>query len=189
MSIPYNLGIPTAGHNPSVDQPNMAINNDNIDAYVAVDHVGFNTLGSGQHEQVTFNSNNDPGGGTITPPILFTNSFDGAGNALPSSLAELFFYTGAATQAKNQYVSQANGSVLLFGGIILKWGTSATIGGGGASFTPAFPNACFSVIVVGSSSLYTGGFTVTAKSASGFTVVRTDGHSGSTGYYYIAIGN
>jgi hypothetical protein len=26
----YNLGIPDSGHNPSTDQPNMQINNDNI---------------------------------------------------------------------------------------------------------------------------------------------------------------
>ena len=187
MTISYNLNIPAAANNPSTDQPNMLTNTNNIGTYVAVDHVGFNTAGSGQHNQVTFNSNNSPGAGTITPPVLFTNNQDGAGNALPNSLAELFFFTGAAANAKNQYVSTANGSVLLMGGIIMKWGTGATTGSA-VSFPVAFPNNAFAMVAIGSSSLYTGGFVVTALSASSFTLTRTSG-SGATGYYYIAIGN
>ena len=63
MSIPYNLGIPAANHNPSVDQPDMQENNDNISALLSVDHVTFNSFSpavSGHHLQVTFDSNNVP---------------------------------------------------------------------------------------------------------------------------------
>lgn len=177
MSIAYNTGIPASANNPSVDQPNMLTNTNNIATYVAVDHVPFNTSGSGQHEQVTFNSNNVPGG-TVSPPVLFTN-------AAPT-LPQLFFYSGTAAQGANQYVAAASGSTFLLGGIILKWGNSATIGS--VSFPVAFPNNCYAVVITGTSTLYTGGFVVSAVSASAFTVARTSG-SGATGYYYIAIGN
>jgi hypothetical protein len=71
--------------------------------------------------------------------------------------------------------------------MILKWGNSGTIGSP-VAFTSPFPQACFSVIITGTSSLYTGGFVVTSINQTNFTVTRTSG-SGATGYYYIAIGN
>src|SRR5271156_6702184 len=100
MGIGYNLNIPAANHAPATDQPNMETNNNNIATYVAVDHVPFNTGGSGQHEQVTFNANNIPSVPT-SPPVLFTNVQDGAGNNLPNSIPELFYYSGSAAQGKN----------------------------------------------------------------------------------------
>ena len=58
MSIGYTLGIPAATHNPSSDQPNMQINNDNINSLIGIDHVTFNATGagerSGEHQHVTF---------------------------------------------------------------------------------------------------------------------------------------
>lgn len=179
MTIAYNLGIPNAPNNPSTDQPNMKTNNDNIATYVAVDHVGFNTAGSGQHNQVTFHANNVAAVPT-SPPVLFTNN-----DAF--SLPQLFFYSGDAAHGSSQYVANANGSTFLFGGIVLKWGNAGTIGST-LSFPVAFPNQCFAVQVIGTSTLYTGGFVVTAIGQTGFTVQRTSG-VGSTGYYYIAIGN
>lgn len=187
MTISYNLGIPNAPNNPSTDQPNMKTNNDNIALYVAVDHVAFGSPGSGQHSQVTFFQDNVPSLPTPNDPsgnkkgILFTNTV-GAG-----TVNQLFYYAGTAAQSSTQYVASANGSTFLLGGIILKWGSAGTIGIP-LSFPVAFPNNCFVVQVIGTSALYTGGFVVTAVSSTAFTVQRTSG-VGSTGYYYLAIGN
>jgi hypothetical protein len=185
MGIGYNLNIPAAPHAPSTDQPNMLTNNNNIATYVAVDHVPFNTSGSGQHEQVTFNANNVPSVPTV-PPVLFTNVQDGAGNTLPGALAQLFFYTGAHDKSKDQYVSQANGSVLLPGGIILKWGSSA-VTNSSQLFPVAFPNNAFSMLITSSDAALGSPLKVTALSSTAFTVTRSG--VGATGYYYLAIGN
>jgi hypothetical protein len=183
MSITYNLNIPFSTHNPSSDQPLMETNTNSIASIIAVDHVGFNVTGagevSGQHEQVTFNSNNVPA--AFTYPILYTNN-DASANP------QLFFSTTSAANSTNQYVAAGNGSVLLLGGIIIKWGFAATFGVA-IPFVSAFPHNCFVVQLTGTSSLYTGGFVVTAVTPSNFTSARTYGHSGATGYYYVAIGN
>jgi len=57
MTISYTTGIPDANHNPSIDQPNMLINNDNIKQIIGIDHCSFDPpVGevSGQHLHVTF---------------------------------------------------------------------------------------------------------------------------------------
>src|ERR1700729_2313552 len=162
MTIAYNLGIPNAPDNPSIDQPNMKTNNDNIATYVAVDHVGFNTAGSGQHNQITFHANNVPAVPTA-PPVLFTNN-----DAF--SLPQLFYYSGDAAHSSSQYVASPNGSTFLLGGIIIKWGMGALTGlpGPSVTFPVAFPNNCYSVTITGSSTLYTGGFVVANISPNGF---------------------
>lgn len=191
MSISYITGIPASNHNPSSDQPNMLINTNSIAQYVAVDHVPFNTATSGQHEQVTFNANNVPSVPT-SPPVLFTNIQDGAGNTLPGSIPELFFYSGSAAVSQNQYVSQANGSVVLMGGIIMKWGIYNLPGTGfnqPVIFPVAFPNNCFSVVAIANAG--TNGVTVascTSLSTTGFTAIKTSS-STSLNINYIAIGN
>lgn len=50
----YTLGIPAADHNPSVDQPDMQINNDSIASIIDVDHYGFNDGSnfSGYHDVI-----------------------------------------------------------------------------------------------------------------------------------------
>lgn len=186
MGISYNPSIPATNDDPADDQPLMQANFASINTLINVDHVGFSNAKYGQHNQVTFATSNPPSVPT-TPPVLFTNIVDGAGNMLPGSLAELFFYSGANTKGQNQYVSTANGSVLLLGGIVLKWGSAGLIGSP-LSFPVPFPTACFAVLITGTSTLYAGGFVVTAANQTTFTVQRTSG-VGNTGYYYLAIGN
>jgi len=180
MSIPYNLNIPLATHNPSVDQPNMETNNNNIATYVAVDHVAFNTSGSGQHNQVTFNANNVPSV-TTAPPVLFTNTV--------GSLPQLFFYSGSAASGQNQYLAAANqGSTFLLGGMIAKWGIANTNNPAvTTTFTQAFPNACFIVLLTNLNSSYTGQFSVNSLSTTNFTAQRLSG-TGITGAYFLALG-
>ncbi len=104
MSYPINPNIPATNDDPADDQPIMQRNFSSINGFLGVDHINPGTTGDGFHKQITFYSNNPPTVPT-TSPILFSNIQDGAGNNLPSALAQLFLYTGTATQSKNQNVS------------------------------------------------------------------------------------
>lgn len=181
MTYPINVNIPAANNDPADDQPLMQTNFANINSYLQVDHTNPATTGAGEHKQVTFNSNNVPAIPT-SPPVLFTNN-----DAF--STPQLFFYSGNAAKSSNQYVASTNGSTYLLGGIIVKWGSgNANQSGTVNSFTSAFPNNCYSVLVTPTDTAYTGTFAVTAVSTTGFTAKRQSG-SGVTGFYYLAIGN
>jgi hypothetical protein len=185
MTIAYNLGIPNSPDNPSTDQPNMKTNNDNIATYVAIDHVAFNTSGSGQHAQVTFNANNVPSVPTA-PPILFTNTV--------AALPQLFFYSGDAAHSSTQYVANANGSTFLLGGIILKWGHVTATDNTTIGFPVQFPNNCFNVqITVDAITVLPTLVTVSGTpNATAFTprVKDTNGATASpVSIFYLAIGN
>ena len=187
MGIPYDPTKPASNDKPANDQAPMQSNFASIKTLIDVDHVDFANGQYGQHNQVTFATNNVPSVPT-SPPILFTDlptNHSGTPN-----YAELFFYSGSAGQGANQYVlTGSNGSVLLMGGIILKWGT---LGAGVNNttynvFSPAFPNNCFGVQVTINiaSSLQNVG--INGFSATGFTF-RTSA-SGGVPITYFAIGN
>lgn len=191
MTFPINVNIPAANNDPADDQQPMQVNFSNINSYLQVDHTNPAAIGAGAHKQVTFFSNNEPSAPT-SPPVLFSNILDGAGNALPGAVPGLFFYSGATVAGKNQNVCLANGSVVLLGGIIMKWGTATLLGTGfnqPVGFPVAFPNACFSVIAI--SSAVSNSVTVasaTSFTTGGFVAIKT---SSSTvlPINYIAIGN
>jgi hypothetical protein len=176
---------------PANDQPLMQINNQSIANLVTSDHVGFNTNGSGYHEQVTFFNNNPPTfpmTGILPFPVLFTNI--PAGMTYP----QLFFYTGTEAASSTQYNNTASsGSTFLLGGIILKWGTvEPTNMNQFIGFSAAFPNACFVVIPMiqnYSFGVATSTFTYGTITASGF-FINTSGMTPSSNLIsYIAIGN
>lgn len=188
MSIPYNLNIPFATHNPSVDQPGMEQNNNSIATFVAIDHVGFNTAGGGEHAQVSFYGNNIPALPTTTVSgnnqgILFTNTVNAG------TVNQLFYYAGTAAQSSNQYTAAANqGSTFLLGGMIAKWGIANTNNPAvTTTFLNAFPNACFIVLLTNLNASYTGQFAVTSISTTNFTAQRLTG-TGITGAYFLALG-
>lgn len=192
----FNSGIPAAANDPSVDQPDMLNNNASTLGIIGTDHVTFNTQGpigpphgsGGQHLQVSFNGNNVPTVPTVVP-TLFVNNQDGAGNALPGGVQELFFYSGTASQGQNQNVSTANGSVVLLGGIILKWGSgTATASGNINAFPVAFPHNCFAVVATSVDPALSSAIVANTYTASSFKAFRTSG-SGNVGFTYIAIGN
>lgn len=190
MTFSY-FNTPNASDDPADSQPQMNTNYSSISSLISVDHVGFNVPSGGQHEQVTFNSNNPPATPT-TPPILFINNQDGAGNSLPGSLSQLFFYSGSASAGKNNYVSTFNGSSIIMGGIIVKWGIVATPSDNvQINFPIPFPNNCFTVVATpiksGSISSLTGFGLKQDPSVSGF-ILRFSG-TNLNGVSYIAIGN
>ncbi len=47
----YNLNIPDAPNDPSVDQPNMQTNTNSIPAIIAIDHFAFGDNNGGRHKQ------------------------------------------------------------------------------------------------------------------------------------------
>jgi len=84
----FNTGIPASGNNPSVDQPDMLTNNVSTNSILAVDHVTFNSSGTGgagasggQHLQVTFNGKNAAGAQTDPISTAFTASGTASSNA------------------------------------------------------------------------------------------------------------
>lgn len=193
MSYPINPNIPAANNDPADDQPGMQTNFANINSYVQVDHTNPSLgTGAGQHKQVTFQSNNPPSS-PVSPPVLFTNTQDGAGNNLPGSPInpELFFYSGSSTVSQSQNICQSVGSIMLFGGIIIKWGGAAgVVDGQRINFVNPFPNALWSLQVSGgihSGTQPTINFDQTTYSATGFNAKITGQQV--INVLYIAIGN
>lgn len=74
MTFTFNTNIPAANNDPSVDQPDMLVNNQSTNSIIAVDHISFNTANGGQHKQVTFNNKNTPGAQTDPQSVLYTAS-------------------------------------------------------------------------------------------------------------------
>lgn len=188
MGISYDPTKPAANDKPANDQAPMQTNFASIKTLIDVDHVDFSNGNYGMHQWVQLPAPYTAGA-TVSIPRIFTNTVDGTGADLPGSLAQFFAYNaGVAGQSSANYVSKQQGSVLLFGGIILKWGTVAAAANNTTYnvFTPQFPNACFNVQVtinIASSlqSIGINGFTAT-----GFTF-RTSG--GAVPITYFAIGN
>ena len=87
----YINPLPVSSNNPSVDQPNMTINNASVLGIAAVDHVGFNASNGGTHLQVTLSSENTPGAQTDPQSVLYS----AAGTA--STVADLRFVNQNAT--------------------------------------------------------------------------------------------
>jgi hypothetical protein len=190
MSIPYNPNLPNPPDDPAVDVAGMQTNAGSIATALAVDHVPFNTSGTGQHAQVTFNASNVPGGFSL--PVLFTNTKDGAGNNLPGSLPQLFLYANSAAASQNQYLSAASGSALLFGGVIIKWGTISMMSASTlVTYANAFPNNFFAVTLttLTTTPAVNGvlGYNPTAGGQGGFTAYQLTGNPITVSY--IAIGN
>lgn len=186
MTFSYDGTLPNPPHDPADDVDQMQTNSASISSLIAVDHIGFNVAGGGQHKQVTFSSNNVPTP-PVSPPILFTNTVAG--------LPQPFFYSGDATHSSTQYVNSANGSTFLLGGMIVKWGNFGFANASGTqavTFTSPFPNNLYSVSLLpntvtpaaGVGSVSFGG----TGSPAGFTAYRSNTSGGVT-YFYIAIGN
>ena len=93
MTIAYNSSIPNPPNDPADDVSIMQSNAAAISSIIAIDHVGFNVAGSGQHNQVTFNANNVPSVPT-SPPVLFTNTMSGT--------HQLYFNSGNAAHSSDK---------------------------------------------------------------------------------------
>jgi len=109
--ISYNLGIPSAPHNPSIDQPDMKDNNDAVPQIIAVDHIGFNVNNSGLHRQVRMPVESIP---TVQAGFggVYVNT---AISASPLTESDLF-YTPDASALSYQLTRTITGSFTSFAG-------------------------------------------------------------------------
>jgi len=108
MSFTFNTGIPASNNNPSSDQPIMLTNNVSTDAILAVDHVSFNSTGSGgagasggQHLRVTYNSKTTPAPAAPVDPISIAYTADAtSAAAVPTAISS------ASAVAQNFLINQ-----------------------------------------------------------------------------------
>lgn len=121
----YTDDIPFASHNPSTDQPKMQVNTNSIDNLIAVDHFSFNDNNGGLHKKVSLVN--------IAGPFLTPG---GVGSVLYGSNNDWIFTNASLAGAGIQMtvgakppIALANGSSFLPGGILIQWGTGATVVG------------------------------------------------------------
>jgi hypothetical protein len=91
MTFTYNNSVPASANNPSVDQPNMLINTQSVNSILGVDHVSFNAVDGGTHQQVTFSSENTPVAQTDPSSVLYTTP------GIASAIADIQFVNQNAT--------------------------------------------------------------------------------------------
>ena len=179
----YTLNIPNPPNNPSVDVPNMQINTNSTSSLLNVDHVGFNTNGSGIHKQVTLLNEAAPGlgdgNGVLYAGLINGQSWPIWQNAL-----------GSTSIISRNVVALANGYTSLPGGILLQWGSIASAGTSGIiTFPIAFPNNAFTVTTSYNRASTTSAHTVYTTSLSTANFTYAGDSSTITNLYWIAIGN
>lgn len=189
MTFSFNNAVPASANNPSVDQPDMLINNQSTASIIAVDHIGFNAARGGQHKAIHFNQDASyvpvP---PVSPPQLFTNTVSG--------LPQLFYYSGTAPQSSNQYSQAANFSTFLLGGLILKGGAITGLATGSTVFTystmaPAlepFINATLAVYLTPTNLVASGRANFILSSNSTSFTVQSNGSGANANFYFLAIG-
>ena len=193
----YNTNVPLGTDNPSTSQGQFLTNFNSIAGIVNEDMIGFGLNNGGFHKKITLPNFNPPPTVAVptNPPVLFANIQDGAGNALPAGVPELFFYSGSAAQGQSQYVAASSGSVLLLGGIIIKWGSlnpTTLAPPSTVVYVNPFPNNVFSVVITVANFQY--GTTaqnyraVIPGTVGGFSFFST-GLTVANPINYIAIGN
>lgn len=188
----YTLGIPNGPNNPSNDQPNMKVNNDNIENLISVDHVGFNVNNGGYHTDIHM----VPQGGD--PAAL--PGFGQLYSKTSGGDQELFFESGGGviTQLTGGVAPSPNpnGFTFLPGGILLQWGTVAPTNATPVTVTypKVFPsgNPAFSINFSTSSATIPGTqwafwLVIGASTSSNFQIYNNSTHT--FGYNWMAIGN
>lgn len=165
MTLPYNVNIPFATNDPSVDQPDMLENTNTINTFVEQDHLGFNDQ---------FNGNANSGGwhtdihlinqGTGFVPTRITEVgqlFSKLVTMNGITSMALFFQSDTGVGASNSLtqitapkntVASSSGYTFLPGGIILNWGSVTGIAPvqhafGSENFFFPYPNNVFQILV------------------------------------------
>lgn len=200
----YINNIPNPPNNPIQDVPNMQTNTNSISSLIAIDHIGFNTNGSGIHQQVTFpNSVSDPGlgdgNGVLYAKLQNGRSWpfwtNGAGQVFQLFGGNVPGFTSFAVDtaygAPPAGFTQTGGYTLLPGGLILQYGFYGKTGALGASGTIQYPitfNNFFSV-TLSLRRASSGNQTITVSSISTSSFNFLSSSSSSDGVNWMAIGN
>lgn len=166
MNLTYTTGIPDGPHNPSADQSPMKVNNDSNATLWTIDHFGFNDNLGGYHNII-----HQPIQGSDPAVIANINQIY-AKSYTPDTTGgiadtQLFTITGTApgkiSQLTGNLTSNTTDGWVWAGGILIQWGfvsfsTSSGIKTNTVTFKDRvagaipFPNKCFEVIAVLSSS-------------------------------------
>lgn len=179
--ISYTPNIPNPANKPSVDQPNMTINNNNILSIIEVDHSTFNQNYSGNHtviHQITQGS--DPV--DVTPyNELYAKVANGDTQLFVRSPANVFSQlTGHLAATKGfQYI----------GGVLLNWGSQALIANQTLpqTFQQSYVGVPYSIVANVQSSATTLAANCSAFLTTGFTL--TNGTAQAVTVNWIAIGH
>ncbi len=149
-----------------------------MDTAFKVDHFAMNNAAQGKHQWVRLPQALEP----VT----------GAGEiALINKANALYFKpqnngTAIALATAGGVTPGFNGSITLFGGVIIKWGQFVSGASVYVPFPVAFPTACWVVTCQQVFGVDTGNNSqISAYAAAGFTIKDKAGNSG----FYIAIGN
>lgn len=141
----YSRENPDGNLTPAQNRPDMTINTNSADSIWTIDHYGFNNNNGGLHQKITFPLNITlpvPIEGQFVPVVFTQND--------AFTVPQLFFYTGTPAQSADQYSAGTNGSTMLFGGIILKWGLKSGPGSHiTVTYPKAFPHATFGAFAIG----------------------------------------
>lgn len=191
MTFSYNQNIPNPPNDPADDVGIMQTNAQAIAGIIAVDHVGFNVVNGGTHNQVTFAKNQTaPGFPAGAVADMFANIATGQSWPFWQNALGSFQMLGPNT-------STANGSTFLPGGIILKWGNATTSGSGTPNstitFGTAFPANCFAAVCTTTETSTNRNFVVVygiSASQLQVTAINSGGSAQSgVSFYWFAIGN
>jgi hypothetical protein len=175
----FTPNIPASGQSLGATRDLIRNNFSTIDTTLAVNHIAMNASGQGKHKFLQMPVQGSAPATAASEIGLYSKDDVGG-------VARLFFRgesNGIEYQMQGDVTAAASGSVMLFGGIIMKWGTAnLTIGSNNVSFSSAFPNNCWSAVV--STSTSTLGVTYTIS----LDKLVISANSNVT-IYYIAIGN
>lgn len=187
MVTTYTPGTPVPTDPPASDVVNMQNNSTAINEWVQVDHVGFNTGAQGQHNQVTFQTNQSvPSLANGAVANEYVNSVAG----IFGTMSSLFFNNGTkniglfnlplTSSGTNYGITTPWGLIINFG-----FGTTPGSGFGTYTFAIAMNNNQFCVQATADSTSIT---TVNVNNV-GATTFQTQSNPGSRGFYYLAIGS
>lgn len=168
----------------------VSVNNNfgNYNGLIAVNHFAPNSTNQGKHTWVEL-----PVFGSISVPGPFPITFSGEGGLFTETLSgssELYYQRDGATGSNFQMTgpfvmnigSPTNGSVVLYGGLIMKWGKMTAAGT--ITFASPFLNNCFGV-----TALSNAGSAVTIQ-ISAVTLTNFNAQAGvGNPSFYIALGN
>lgn len=180
----YSTGIPATNNDPSVDQPNMLVNNDSIASILGgdstVDMIGFNDNDGGWHRKVTFVNQSSNPGSAAGQYVEFSKQ--------SSSVSEMFAQkdaVSAAIQLTRGVPSTVDGGyTYLPGGLLMQWKNVAIASTTGTfTFTVPFTTSLLSVFLgpQQATTMY-----VSASSTTSVTVTRSG--SGASGCWVTVIG-
>jgi hypothetical protein len=165
MTFPFNNAIPNANNNPSVDQPQMLLNNQSTFSIMAVDHIGFDAAFGGNHLQVHLPQ--------FTAPTVIN------GSATQGSV--VYSKAGTTDTAHAQlFFKNANGidfllsAIRAFGSFLMTNGNNTKINGEN-----------FNVLVTGNSAVVSLSNNATDGSTN-FVVISNINFTGVTATYVIA---